>query len=181
MQRQEEVVMARQRAEDRSSRGDGGPARPRSSDGFEGIERRRFPALLALGAGLGAVVVIVAFVTDAALAWPLLVLFTLCLAVAFVYRLIAGSNRDDADHTDSIPKQPATRLRALGDTPEAHDEVSPHDIPLYSPARAAAKRQAGGLRGTTRGNRQGGAAGVGGSAAGDERIVGPDEKDEATV
>ena len=119
---------------------------------------------------------IVALVTDAAFAWPLLVLFALCLAVAIVYRLIAGSNRDDADHTDSIPRQPATRRRALGDTPEAHDEVSPHDIPLYSPARAAAARQAGGLAGTTRGNRQGGAAGAGGSAARDERIVGPDER-----
>jgi hypothetical protein len=116
-------------------------------DRFDGVERRRFPALVALGAGLGVVVVvIVAFVADAGLAWPLLILFALCLAVAVVYRLIAGSSRDDADHTDSFPKQPATRSRPLGDTPEAHDELSPHDIPLYSPARRAAEQQAAGPR-----------------------------------
>jgi hypothetical protein len=152
-----------------------------ASDRFDGVERRRFPTLLAVGAGLGAVVVIVAFVADAGLAWPLLILFALCLAVALVYRLIAGSSRDDADHTDSLPKQPATRSRPLGDTPEAHDELSPHDIPLYSPARRAAEQQAGGLAGTTRGHRQGGAAGVGGSPAGDDRLPKPNEKDGATV
>jgi hypothetical protein len=152
-----------------------------ASDRFDGVERRRFPALLALGAALGAVVVIVAFVADAGLAWPLLILFALCVAVAVVYRLVAGSNRDDADHTDSLPKQPATRSRPLGDTPEAHDELSPHDIPLYSPARRAAERQAGGRAGTTRGHRQGGAAGRGRPSAGDDRLVGPDEKDGATV
>jgi hypothetical protein len=155
------------------------PASPSSgSDHFDGVERRRFPALLAVGGGLGAVVVIVAFVADAGLAWPLLILFAICLAVAVVYRLVAGSNRDDADHTDSFPKQPATRSRPLGDTPEAHDELSPHDIPLYSPARRAAEQQAGGVAATTRGNRQGGAAGRGGPAD-DERLVGADEKDEA--
>lgn len=152
-----------------------------ASDRFDGVERRRFPALVALGAGLGVVVVIVAFVTDAGLAWPLLILFALCLLVAVVYRLIAGTNRDDADHTDSFPRQPATRSRPLGDTPEAHDELSPHDIPLYSPARRAAERQAGGLAGTTRGHRQGAAAGRGRSAARKDRLVGPDEKDEAKV
>jgi hypothetical protein len=151
-----------------------------ASDRFEGVERWRFPALLAVGAGLGAIVVIVAFVADAGLAWPLLILFALCPAVAVVYRLIAGSNRDDADHTDSFPKQPATRSRPLGDTPEAHDELSPHDIPLYSPARRAAEQQAGGVAATTRGHRQGGAAGIGGPA-GDDRLVGPDENDEAKV
>src|SRR3954453_10685100 len=151
------------------------------SDHFDGVERRRFPALLAAGASLGAVAVIVAFVADAGLAWPLLILFALCLAVAVVYRLVAGSHRDDADHSDSLPKQPATRSRPLGDTPEAHDELSPHDIPLYSPARRAAEHQAGGFTGTTRGNRQGAAAGRGQPAAADDRLVGPDEKDEAKV
>jgi hypothetical protein len=150
-------------------------------DRFDGVERRRFPALVALGGGLGAVVVIVAFIADAGLAWPLLILFALCLLVAVVYRLIAGSTRDDADDTDSFPKQPATRSRPLGDTPEAHDEISPHDIPLYSPARRAAVQQAGGLAGTTRGHRQGGAAGLGGSDAGDDRLAERNEKDGATV
>jgi hypothetical protein len=152
-----------------------------ASDRFDGVERQRFPALVAVGAGLGAVVVIVAFLTNAGLAWPLLILFVLCLAVAVVYRLIARSSRDDADHTDSFPKQPATRSRPLGDTPEAHDELSPHDIPLYSPARRPAEHQAGGHAGTTRGNRQGAAAGRGRPAAGDDRLAEPDEKDGATV
>jgi hypothetical protein len=157
------------------------PASPSAgSDQFDGVERRRFPALLAVGGSLGAVVVIVAFLADAGLAWPLLILFALCLAVAVVYRLIAGSNRDDADHTDTFPNQPATRSRPLGDTPEAHDELSPHDIPLYNPARRAAEQQAGGLAGTTRGHRQGAAAGHGRPAAGNE-LVGPHEKDEAKL
>ena len=152
-----------------------------ASDRSDGVERWRFPALLAVGTGLGAVVVVVAFVADAGLAWPLLILLALCLAVAVVYRLVAGSSRDDADHADSFPKQPATRSRPLGDTPEAHDELSPHDVPLYSPARRAAVEQAGGVAGTTRGHRQGGAAGRGWPEAGDDRLVGPDEKDKARV
>jgi hypothetical protein len=113
---------------------------------FDRGERRRFAALLGVGGSLAAIVVIVAFVADAGLAWPLLILFALCLAAAVVYRLIAGSNRDDADHSDSLPKQPATRWRPLGDTLEAHDEISPHDIPLYSPARRPAEQRAGGSR-----------------------------------
>jgi len=40
----------------------------------------------------------------------------------------------------------------LGDTPEAHDEISPHDLPPGHPGRAEAEREAGGPDGTTRGN-----------------------------
>ncbi len=40
----------------------------------------------------------------------------------------------------------------LGDTPEAHDEISPHDLPLDHPGRDEAERQAGGEDGTTHGN-----------------------------
>jgi hypothetical protein len=47
---------------------------------------------------------------------------------------------------------------ALGDTPEAHDELNPHDLPIGHPGRAAAERQAGGEFGTTTGNEDGGAA-----------------------
>lgn len=39
-----------------------------------------------------------------------------------------------------------------GDTPEAHDEVSPHDLPPDNPGRAEAERLAGGPDGTTGGN-----------------------------
>ncbi len=40
----------------------------------------------------------------------------------------------------------------LGDTPEAHDEITPHDLPLDHPGREEAERQAGGGEGTVRGN-----------------------------
>ena len=40
----------------------------------------------------------------------------------------------------------------LGDTPEAHDEVSPHDLPKDHPGRQTAEELAGGEDGTTRGN-----------------------------
>ena len=40
----------------------------------------------------------------------------------------------------------------LGDTPEAHDEVSPHDLPPDHPGRHKAEELAGGEEGTTRGN-----------------------------
>jgi hypothetical protein len=38
-----------------------------------------------------------------------------------------------------------------GDTPEAHDEISPHDLPKSHPGRAEAEREAG-EDGTTTGN-----------------------------
>ena len=39
-----------------------------------------------------------------------------------------------------------------GDTPEAHDELSPHDLPKGHPGRPEAVREAGGEDGTTKGN-----------------------------
>jgi hypothetical protein len=41
--------------------------------------------------------------------------------------------------------------RPLGDTDQAHDEISPRDLPPGHPGRAEAERQAGGDEGTTRG------------------------------
>ena len=41
---------------------------------------------------------------------------------------------------------------ALGDTPEAHAEINPHDFPKDSPGRQEAEAQAGGEGGTTRGD-----------------------------
>ncbi len=40
----------------------------------------------------------------------------------------------------------------LGDTPEAHDEISPHDLPPDHPGRREAERISGDEEGTTRGN-----------------------------
>ncbi len=60
----------------------------------------------------------------------------------------------DADSEAQAP--PADILeddgRPLGDTDEAHDEISPHDLPLGHPGREAAEAQSGGNEGTTRGN-----------------------------
>ena len=62
----------------------------------------------------------------------------------------APPHDDDADE----PLGPATPddETPLGDTPEAHDEISPHDLPPDHPGRREAERQAGGEGGTTRGN-----------------------------
>jgi hypothetical protein len=40
----------------------------------------------------------------------------------------------------------------LGDTPEAHDEISPHDLPPGHPGRAEAERLTDDPADTTRGN-----------------------------
>jgi hypothetical protein len=42
--------------------------------------------------------------------------------------------------------------RPLGDTPEAHDEIIPEDLPLDHPGRKEAERQAATGDGTVRGN-----------------------------
>ncbi len=45
--------------------------------------------------------------------------------------------------------------RPLGDTPEAHDEINPHDIPLDNPGRSEALKQTEGRRGSAGGDREG--------------------------
>jgi hypothetical protein len=57
------------------------------------------------------------------------------------------------DKESEEPLGPATpdEETPLGDTPEAHDEISPHDLPKDHPGRRAAEREAG-EEGTTRGN-----------------------------
>ena len=46
----------------------------------------------------------------------------------------------------------ADEQRPLGDTPEAHDEITPHDLPADHPGRAEAERQAARGGGVTRGD-----------------------------
>ncbi|MDQ1702774.1 MAG: hypothetical protein QOF57_2026 [Frankiaceae bacterium] len=66
-----------------------------------------------------------------------------------------GSAQDAAaDASDPVP---STHLVAddetpAGDTPEAHDEINPHDLPMDHPGRQAAEEQAGAVDGTTRGS-----------------------------
>ena len=58
----------------------------------------------------------------------------------------------DADADEPLGPMTPDAQTPLGDTPEAHDEISPHDLPLDHPGRVEAERQAGGEDGTTRGN-----------------------------
>ncbi len=64
-------------------------------------------------------------------------------------------DRSEASH-DSESEEPLGPMTPddetpLGDTPEAHDEISPHDLPPDHPGRAQAEREAGDS-GTTPGN-----------------------------
>ena len=69
---------------------------------------------------------------------------------------MSEQKHDGAPHDDNAkePLGPFTpdEETPLGDTPEAHDEISPHDIPLDNPGRPEAERLAGGEGGTTKGN-----------------------------
>ena len=58
------------------------------------------------------------------------------------------------DGTSPEPLGPLTPddQTPLGDTPEAHDEISPHDLPLGHPGRQATEHQAEHGDGTTRGD-----------------------------
>jgi hypothetical protein len=71
--------------------------------------------------------------------------------------------------------------RPLGDTPEAHDELTPRDLPVGHPGRAEAERQAEELGGTTPGHREGGAADTTGAGRGDDDLVGREERDGARL
>jgi hypothetical protein len=60
----------------------------------------------------------------------------------------------DRDAHEPLGPMTPDDKRPAGDTPEAHDEISPHDLPKGHPARAEAERRAEESEdGTTRGNR----------------------------
>ena len=110
---------------------------------FKGREKARFPLLLLVGIVLAVAVVIAAFAADSEYGIPVVILLAICIAAAVGYRVLAGSTRSDADSSDNVPKQAARSERPLGDTPEAHDEISPHDLPLDNPGRFEAQRESG--------------------------------------
>ena len=130
-------------------------------DTLEGREKARFPSLLIFGLLMAVAIIVVAFVVDTELGIPVLLLTLICAAAAIGYRLLAGRSRgtDDDASEGGIPKQAARSDRPLGDTPDAHDELNPHDLPLSNPGRQTAERMASGAEGTTRGHDAGGAAG----------------------
>jgi hypothetical protein len=81
-----------------------------------------------------------------------------------------------ADSEDPFAGVGADETRPLGDTPEAHDEITPRDLPPDHPGRHAAERQADARGGTTPGHREGGAA-----DPSDDELVERDERDGARV
>ena len=70
---------------------------------------------------------------------------------------MAGDDDPKAPPHDSEASEPLGPMTPddetpAGDTPEAHDEISPHDLPPGHPGREEAERQAGGGDDTTRGD-----------------------------
>jgi len=65
-----------------------------------------------------------------------------------------GHHAPPHDSDSSEPLGPVTpdEDTEFGDTPEAHDEISPHDLPPGHPGRDEAERLAGRQDGVTRGN-----------------------------
>ncbi len=101
---------------------------------------------------------------------PVVLLTVLVLAYALFTRTLSkrierkhGSLEDAlSDEDEDIPSAHLIPDddTALGDTPDAHDEITPHDLPLDHPGRQAAEAQAGFEGGgTTTGNAEGGADG----------------------
>jgi hypothetical protein len=124
-----------------------------------------FPAALVGGLLAAVVVIVVAWVAmGAEVALPITILAVICVAAALVYRTVGTSRSAPSDNTDSTPRLNAEGNRPLGDTPEAHDEINPHDLPTDHPGRHAAEQMAEG-DGETAGMEEGGAAGAGGPEA----------------
>ena len=83
-------------------------------------------------------------------------------ANAFIAKRQSDAGDSASDRTDDMPSahmspDPGGDESPLGDSSQVHDEVSPHDLPVGHPGRAAAERIAG-EGGTTRGHAAGGAA-----------------------
>ena len=116
--------------------------------------RGAFPAGLLIGIGAGVLLAIVAFVAaGSSLGIPVLVLTAVCGLAAVAYRAIGGAGpRANTDPSAStVPQVPTEEHRPLGDTPEAHDEISPHDLPKDHPGREKAEELAAGEEGSTGG------------------------------
>ena len=128
---------------------------------------KTFPAAWLGGIIAGLVIAAVAWATvGAELAIPVLILTALLAAVAVAYRTIGTSRSAPTDNRDNVPRLRADDDRPLGDTPEAHDEINPHDLPPDHPGRHQAERMAQGDEGVTAGMSAGGAAGEDGPEEG---------------
>jgi hypothetical protein len=87
---------------------------------------------------------------------PVLILLVVIALAALAFRAITQRGGSDQDSTSNFPNQETRDERPLGDTPEAHDEINPHDLPLDHPGREEAEEMAGSEEGTTRGPLAGG-------------------------
>ena len=122
-----------------------------------------FPTAVVGGLVAAVVLIAVAWIAlDEEVAIPITILAAICLAAALAYRTIGTSRSAATDNRDTVPRLNAEGDRPLGDTPEAHDEISPHDLPPDHPGRHAAEEMAQGDDRTS-GMAEGGAAGAGGS------------------
>ena len=120
------------------------------------MSRRALPILLAIV--LVALVVATLATGEALYTIPAIILVAIIGAMALAQfglkkRVERRAGDPQSDHTDAIPSAHLAKDEEtpLGDTAEAHDEISPHDLPKDHPGRAAAEQQAGG--GVTGGNR----------------------------
>jgi hypothetical protein len=118
-------------------------------------------AIFAIAAGV---------LAGAEFAIPVAILAVLVLGFLSLNTLLARRTMQ-RHHGDAAAAQqdgedglPAAHLipddRPLGDTAQAHDEISPHDLPKGSPGRRAAEAQAARYGGTTRGHERGAAGGA---------------------
>jgi hypothetical protein len=103
------------------------------------------------------------------IALPIIVLALVCAGAYFAFRTIGTSRRAETDSDDPVPRLSEDEARPLGDTPEAHDEINPHDLPPDHPGRHKAEEMAAGDEGETAGMESGGAAGEGGPEEGEGR------------
>ena len=118
---------------------------------------------IALVVGFVAIFALTAIITGSALFFiPAVILAVLVIGYALLNRAATkriAARHDSpqdaaADESEPIPSAhliPDDQTPA-GDTPEAHDEINPHDLPRDHPGRQAAEAQAGGEEGTTRGD-----------------------------
>ena len=154
-----------------------GMATPRGGQSHEMHSSRPSLLIFASAAGLFAVFALAAgILAGAQYAIPIVILAVVVLVFLAFNGLLAQRSLDRhggdprAAQEDGGDDLPAAHLipddRPLGDTAQAHDEISPHDLPKGSPARHAAELQAARRGGTTRGH-AGGAAG--GSVLDEER------------
>ena len=137
-----------------------------------------FPAGLVGGLLAAVVVIAVAWATmGAEVAIPITILAVICAGVAIAYRTMgtAGPRAASDSSEGGLPTLPTDSERPLGDTPQAHDEINPHDLPPDHPGRHAAERMASSGEGSTAGMAEGGAAGAGGSEQGAGRQEPHDE------